>query len=551
MRLKSFIAVSAIAAGVAECAAFEWEPLITQPNPSVDVAQLYQLASLSFHCNGIDGVEMTDIMPKWIDEDGNEVVAFSGEHDPWGWDATEFQYNFDVNEFKSNGEYILQFPEGMLLNAAGEKSAVVEIPYTFDINDLAGAMFDDFRVISITPDLSQPQGFWSEQPVTVNTNHNDAVGLTTLQVIDKTTGESMFISSNFSTGRGLGDSSAISWTCQGTFKFLEGHQYSAEFIFYNGSNDYTDAGPTPVVDRKTYEFTGKIEGFKYSDVELLSVTPDPEFVTISEPSQAVITFKFSAPVTVYRAETPLGQNGIVSYTSSCLSSNGDKTEWTLDLSDDEYVKTVDSMLSIYIYVRDEDGNQLKGDYGAESESCFIREWQCDLGAKPIVLVSPAAGARIDRLTEVVVKSESGEPMTWSWNGEVNIMDEDGVILGSLAFDEEKYSEDSSSVEFKFTKIMDDSWNIAPIDISKAGNYTVVFSSGCFVFGSEFDSYYSRSLTSAFTITGGSGVQSVAAASGSIVYDLNGRIVLRNAASSGLNKLPKGIYVMDGKKLVVK
>ncbi|MDE5841073.1 MAG: hypothetical protein K2H49_09155, partial [Muribaculaceae bacterium] len=186
MRIRSLLAVSAIAAIMSDAAAFEWEPVISQPNPSVDVNQLYMLASLSFHCYGVDGVDMTDVMPKWIDEDGAEVVAFSGEHDPWSWDATEFQYNFNVSDFKSNGEYILQFPEGMLINGAGEKSAKVEIPYTFDINDLAGAMFDDFRIISISPDLSQPQSYWSEQPIVVNTNHNDAIGLTTLQVIDKT-----------------------------------------------------------------------------------------------------------------------------------------------------------------------------------------------------------------------------------------------------------------------------------------------------------------------------------------------------------------------------
>ncbi len=499
MKIRHLLVVAAAAATVADASAFVWAPAIQQPNPIIEVTQAYQLEATRF-ITDVPGVVNTDVMPKWIDEDGYEVSAVSCIYDP-SWAPGEFTYTFNFSDFKGNGEYILLFPEGMLKNAEGELSDKIETPYTVEVPELAGAMFDDFKVLSVSPDFSEAQALWSNQVVTINTNHNDAIGFVSLQVFDDTTGEGVIFSNNMTTERTLGDSSPITWEVAGDYKFYEGHQYTAEFVLYNGINDYTDAGMTPVVSREKYTFTGRVEGYKYSDIELLSITPAPGTVTITEPSQAIFTYAFSGPVNVYKALTPLGQNGNNVYDSSCLSSNEDKTVWTLDLSDDSYVKTVDAALSIAIYVRDLDGRQLKGDFGEETESCFIADWQCDLGAKGIVVVSPAKGESLDRLTEVVVKSESGEPMTWSWVGEAYVQNLLGENIGMLVYNQPEGEEDAAATEFRFTKWMDDSWNTSPIDLVAEGSYTIYFSPGCFVFGDQFTAVNSRSLYSGFQITG--------------------------------------------------
>ena len=500
MKIKSLLVVSAVAAAAIDSSAFEWEPSIVQPNQSVDVTSSAAVETLSFYSGNIPGVAMTDVMPKWIDEDGTEITAVSGKQNPWGWDPTEFQYSFKLADFKGNGEYTLLFPEGMLVDAEGGKSKSLEYYYSFDIPEFAPPMFEDFKVLSVSPDFSQPQALWNKQVVTINTNHNDAIGYTKLMVTDQTAGESVTISSNYTTGRVLGNPSEISWTVEGDFKFYEGHQYTAEFVFYNGTDEWTDTGmPTQVVDKVTYEFTGKVEGYKYSDITLLSITPEPYTVVINDPSLAVFTYEFSGPVNVYKAASPLGQNGMNVFPASSLSSNEDKTVWTLDLSNDSYVNSVDAMLTIYVYARDLDGNQLKGDFGEETESCFTAEWVCDLGGKAIVMVSPDPGETLDRLTEIVVKSESGEPMSWSWSGAAVVKNILGQTLGTLVYESE--ATEDAALEFRFTKWMDDNWNVTPIDLVKEGFYTVEFDPGCFVFGEQFESVYSRSLTSVFHITG--------------------------------------------------
>lgn len=496
--MKKQLLISAVlTVAAATASAFQWEPVIQQPNPSLDVTQQYQLETLRIAAE--NGLEATDVMPKWIDEDGNVITgSYSSFSDPaWG----EYNYEFNFADFKGNGEYILQFPEGMLRNAAGELSDPKEFYYTVDIEALAGAMFDDFEVLSISPDLSQPQAVWNDQVMTVNTNHNEAIGVTTLSIIDTYTGEYVVSSSNFSTKRALGDSAPITWEVVGPYKFIEGHNYKAELVFYNGENEFSEDGvPTKVVARAAYEFTGRVEGFKYSDITLLDVSPVPMSLVISEPSQAVFTYTFSGPVNVYKASTPLGMGGDNVYPSSCLSSNEDKTVWTLDLSNDSYIMGVDAVLTIYIYARDLDGNQLRGDWGEENESCFIREWQCDLGAKGIVVVSPENGATLDRLSEIVVKSENGEAMTWSWMGDAYVQNLLGENIGMLVLSEEEA--EGSATEFRFTKwVPEGEGSGVPLDLVAEGSYVIYFGPGCFVFGEQFEAVNSRSLYSGFQITG--------------------------------------------------
>ncbi len=500
MKIRHLLALAAATTAVASASAFEWNPAILQPNQSLDVTEAYQLETLRFATNQMGAYTPTDVMPVWIDEDGNEVIgSLSDATDPT-WD--EYVYNFNIASFSGNGEYILKFPEGLLKNAAGELSDAKEYYYTVNVAALAGAMFDDFEILSISPDFSEAQALWNDQVITINTNHNDAIGVVTLQVIDNTTGESYINSSNFSTGRGLGNSNEIVWEVANSYKFYEGHEYVAEFIFYNGDNEYSQEGvPTPIVARKSYTFTGKVEGYQYSDLTLLSVEPAPGTLTISEPSQAVFTYTFSGPVTVYQASTPRGNLGTVVYPESCLSANEDNTVWTLNLSDNEDIKNVDSAFTINIYARDMDGYQLKGNFGEESESCFSYEWQCDLGAVSIVVVSPENGESLDRLTEIVVKSENGEPMSWSWVGQAEIQNLLGESLGTLVYNQTEGEEEAAATEFHFTQIMDDNWNVAPIDIVKEGSYVIYFGAGCFMFGDQFESKASKSVYSGFQITG--------------------------------------------------
>lgn len=548
MEIKHLLMASAIIAVSATASAFEWNPTIDQPHQSSDITASYQLENLRFHSNVSDATNSNE-MPKWIDEDGNEISATTCIYDPL-WDATEFTYVFDFSSFKSNGEYTLLFPEGMLVNASGEKSAKKEFYYSVDIPSLSAGMFADFKVLTVSPDFSQPQALWTDQNITLNSNHNDAIGYTSIEIVDKTTSGGIVSTSNYTTPHEMGKDTPISFEVVGTYKFIKDHEYTADFTFYNGYDAYDSNGnPTPIVGRASYTFTGRVEGFRYSEIELVSVSPNPGSL-ISESSKAIITYEFSGPANVYKALTPLGQYGNEVYDASCLSSNDDKTIWTLDLSKESFLETIDAALPVDIYVKDQEGNQLRGNTGVESGACYSFEWICDLGGKPIVVSSPTAGETLDRLTEITVKSENGESMTWSWMGEAYVKDSDDKILGTIILAE---GEETMGTEIHFTKWMDNSLMVAPIDIVAAGSYKIYFGPGCFTFGEQSDAVNSRSVTSEFRISGKndtSGADTVEADAVTEVYDMQGRIVLRGASAADIKALDKGIYIFNGKKYVV-
>lgn len=496
MKIRHLLVVAAAAVAVADASAFKWEPVSLFPSPISEVTSTYFVENLSFECYDAEGLQITDVMPVWVnDEDGKEIKATWGVQDDWN--PNRFNYHFNLSDFNGNGDYILVLPEGMLVNGAGDKSDKVERYYTFVVPELAGPMFEDFQVNSVYPDFSQPQGIWENQSVKIDTNHNDAIGYTELILFDHTTGES-HTSSNFTVKRSLGNPSAISWEVVGSFKFYEDHEYSAEFVFYNGTDNVSDGNPTPIVGRKTYEFTGKVVGYKYSKLELWDVMPIPSSL-ISEPSQAVFTYTFSGPVNVYKVSTPRGNAGDpVVYPSSCISSNSEKNVWTIDLSKDEYVNSIDAQLTLLVYARDLDGYQLKGNSGEEDQACFENNWQCELGALPLVVVTPKDGENISRLTEVVVKAENGEPITWSYNGQAYVENSLGIIVGELVIPDDL---EGSATEVHFTQwYTDDSpFEPVPIDLSADGAYTIKISSGAFNFGEQFDEHKSHSVESKFSI----------------------------------------------------
>lgn len=489
--------VAAVAATSVDAATFDWTPAITCPYVTADVTATWQLETLSFNCTE-PGAEMTSVMPKWIDEDGNEITASGGVHDFWGFDSTSFEYSFNVSDFRKNGEYTLLLPQGLLVNSTGEESAKKEFYYTFDVPELTGAMYDDFKVLSINPNLNSDQGIWSDQKLTVSTNHNSAIGLTKLTMTDLTDGDIMFISSNFATGREPGSDSDISWTVAGDWKFIEGHNYKADLVFYNGKDERNEVGePTPIVDRVSYRFYGKVEAYKFSPVELVSVEPNPDGYVISDPSQAVFRYIFSGPVNVYKAETPLGPNGTNEYPASCLSSNADKTEWTLNLSDNPFILSEDTNITINVYARDLDGYTVRGNSGYEANSCFQFSWDCELGASTFTII-PAQGAVLDELTQVTCKSDNDKLMAWSWCGTATVQTLSRELVGTLIPDEAPNN--AKQVTFSSWKNAA-TGEVEPLSITKGGSYVLVFEKGCFIFGTQYDARVSHSMSSGFEITG--------------------------------------------------
>ena len=358
-------------------------------------------------------------------------------------------------------------------------------------------MHDDFTVVYTQPDLNQPQSIWNNKALTIGTNHNDAVGYTTLTVTDTDANEVILISSNYATGREPGSDAPITWNVVGKYKFMQGHRYAADLIFYNGRDSHTPEGiPVPEVGRASFSFEGSVAGYQYSAASLLETTPAPESY-IGDESDAVFTYRFSAPVELYKAETPLGEGGANTYAPECISCNADRTEWTLDLSESKFIRSLSNGITINIYVRDTDGAQLKGNRGEDTGCYFQHSWDCEFGAFRLVALSPAEGCTLDRLTEVEVRSTGGDRMNWSWTGTAEVCDADGTRIGRLVFDSDR----QNLTEVKFSKWVTPEGETLPISLTAPGEYTLRLSHGCFITGERYDTNLSHSFTGKFSISG--------------------------------------------------
>lgn len=515
MKLRHLLLGAVLAgAATANAGTFEWTPAMNYPWATGEIKQAWALEEVAFGSD-VANLKTTDVMPYFeSDESGNKITATSGSA-AWG----AYAYAFSPSDFKDNGEYTLVMPEGMLVNEAGDLSAEVKKYYTFDIEGLGGAgMFDDFEVISLTPDLSVAQSLWDDQEFVINTNHNDAIGYTVLTVTDLTPDDPdeahVLYATNWNelNPRGIGNSNPIKFTAMNPggkpYKFYKGHTYKATFTFFNGENDHNkDTGvPTPVVATANYEFEGLVKSFEYSSVKLVNVSPTPlenaesgaaAFV-IEQPSEAKFFYTFSAPVDVYKAEIPLGPMGGEDV-STCLTCNDDKTEWTLDLTDVETVLKSDASIIVNIFANDMEGYHLRGNTGYEDNSCYQYTWMCQLGSPTFTVKIPADGSTVKSLSKVVVVSDNGQTINWSYSGSAQIFTLGRDLVGTLVFDEN--TSVVSDTELQFT-----TWKPAgqteecPLYFKEPGSYSLVFEKAAFIFGEESDSKMSGNQAIGFKIS---------------------------------------------------
>lgn len=109
----------------------------------------------------------------------------------------------------------------------------------------------------------------------------------------------------------------------------------------------------------------------------------------------------------------------------------------------------------------------------------------------------------------------------------------------------------------------DTWNymlevvIPDADIEAAGNYALTIPSTAYTaYAYDYDTYEAYDLVTVdlvceFTVSGSSALQSIEAEAQSFtVYTTSGVCVLRNANADQVKALPKGLYIVNGKKVAI-
>ncbi len=94
-------------------------------------------------------------------------------------------------------------------------------------------------------------------------------------------------------------------------------------------------------------------------------------------------------------------------------------------------------------------------------------------------------------------------------------------------------------------------NLADGAITKVGTYTLTIPAGAIIGDSETD--VNEEIVVVYTIATGDGIDNIVAQAGGKVdvYTVNGTCVLRNADAAAVKALRKGLYIINGKKVMLK
>ncbi|MDE5881257.1 MAG: hypothetical protein K2H60_05960 [Muribaculaceae bacterium] len=168
-----------------------------------------------------------------------------------------------------------------------------------------------------------------------------------------------------------------------------------------------------------------------------------------------------------------------------------------------------------------------------------------------VLLTPASGAQVEELSEVYINFLTEEEVSYegikdpraiilenTTTGEVYTLAGDPVQIG-------RTENDGITFQIRFVAEGEDDAAV----ITTAGTYVLTINEGAFLIGEE----KSVAIEATYVIDGTTGVSEVLGeeASEYNVYTVNGVQVLKNADKNAVNALPAGLYIINGKKVIVK
>ena len=293
----------------------------------------------------------------------------------------------------------------------------------------------------------------------------------------------------------------------------------------------------------TLTYVGDAEAFQYSNVTFESITPAEGFV-ITDKSQNKFTVKFSGAVEMVEDLTfiNMGQGATEKFAS--IEANADKTEYTLTIAE-SLLATLRNEVYIIFAANDLEGKRVQGNNGEEEYSCFAISFKTVIGV-PDLTVTPDAAIEQASLNTISIKCADGLIPSWT-AGNITLTDANGKVVelnDPEAVVAEGADEWATPIE----------WTVAlKEELKTVGAYTLTIPAGYFNIGNTQGQVMgSKETVVVFNITEkAQGINAVTVDAEVVVYNIAGVAVAQGKASEVLKNLGKGIYIVNGKKYVVK
>lgn len=307
--------------------------------------------------------------------------------------------------------------------------------------------------------------------------------------------------------------------------------------------------------------------FEFSSVHFLGISPDPETFVIEDTTQNEFTLTFDGRV-ILNAENAFvvrGEEGFFPF-ESITPGEGD-TIWTVKVDLDSLLASapdgVMPSLVMSFAPTDEEGKLIEGNTGEEETSVLLFEYQCAAGI-PDFTVTPESGSVLESLDTVTVSLQTGITPSYSPEaGNIVLYDEKGDSVAWVSDCEPYVPEESyDDPGYSITKV----YLVLSGTITEDGVYRLHIPAGWFNLSGHMSPGLSEGETAplgnskemdvTYTIAQGTAVpghigDTLDEKGGVTVYAVDGRLVLKSDDAAGVKNLKKGLYIVNGKKVVVK
>lgn len=410
---------------------------------------------------------------------------------------------------------------------------------TVDPNYVDEPVVEDLAIVSATPE----NGATVANLTTVELKLNKEVGYLYKSMLIPADGGDDAASASLTQSETDPTSYTLDFTFEGHFAdgaaLRKGVTYTMTLEAYASEEAWQRDGAHETV---TLTYVGDAEAFQYSDVTFEGITPAEDFV-ITDKSQNKFTVKFSGAVEMVEDLTfiNMGQGATEKFAS--IEANADKTEYTLTIAE-SLLATLRNDVYIVFAANDLNGKRVQGNNGEEEFSCFAYSFKTVIGV-PDLTVTPDAAVEQASLSVFSIKCAEG--LAPSWMANITLTDANGNAI-ALNDPEAVVAEGASEWDTPTE------WTVAlKEELTAVGTYTLTIPAGCFNLGSTQGQVMGNKETVVvFNITAeAQGIKAVTADTEVKVYNVAGVAVAQGKAAEVLKNLTKGIYIVNGKKYVVK
>lgn len=337
-------------------------------------------------------------------------------------------------------------------------------------------------------------------------------------------------------------------------KLYAGHDYKFEFTAWEEESIRWNS-PEKMLGTDYILIKGGSPAYIYSLVTLAGITPEVGTLISNDLKEIALTFDGEVYLGNYekndteplRTFIVVGQ-GIVepfAYVTPVnpRDNNGVEValEWVLGLPEN-YMADLSSPLEISFTAYDQDGVQLRGNMGVEENSFFNFTWGTE-GMYDTVEVKAVGSTPLGNVNEFTVFNKDG--VNVSYNVPLN---EAVVIFGDK---EVAHVAEVVMPDIDFSETMTEITLVLDKQLTENGTYTLMIPQDYFVIGEQQAVKSSLAVTYEFNIVAGNAVESINSENTFTVYNAAGLRLLDGADAAAVRALPGGLYIINGRKVMVK